>query len=451
MNEIFTTAGKIIDWVRPIYKTWTGFFVSFLLLIPILALFKAFSIPLTHWEAPTSVLIVGVIHFAVWSVKSGKIIIPTDKILIVFSIEATGKAYTHFQDIFTQLSNVLRDLDLLPLFALRRIGHTAFRREIKFAHQYREDHKIGILIWGNAQNLKEKGKEVAPFKLYFTYEIKITDADQRDLLAADSALFMSDREWLVYDEDSRTYTATVTTDFVEVSLILLSISFLMQGQYDRAILILKQVQILLGEKQDRSTIGLAKQGRVNGLLFQALWAKLLDIRFVDIDGSYVLVERLLKLSPRNAVVWIEKARLEYLRGNIRAAKSCNKRARSFDRGNPLLLFNHGFFAILEKKYKVAVYHYNIITSRDVSNVNIASVVDFLENHYELDKDEHAYLFALGTINLFHFDKERGREQLQKFIQLATNSGYDVMVEKASEYLEEYGEEEDEQEENPDHH
>ena len=426
---------EIIETISANYRTKVGFLTFFLIFIPIFAIFRLSPIQLESQQIFYTIIGISLIHSVVWLFKSGKIIIPpAGKILVVSSIKTEEKAHYYLKSIWHYLHTELIDLDILPLFSIRHIGHDRFRQDLREAHHYREANNIDILIWGNAQNLKERGKDVAPFKLYFTYGVKFSRADQKIQLALDSALFVGDKQWLVYDEDSRTYTATVTNDLLEVTFIFLGISFMMLGKLDLSIKILQRAIILLDKKNEQTPIGVAKRKRAKDLLSEAIWEEFNEIRSGDKLRALGLMKRFLDLNPRSFPAHIGIARIEYELGNTNGAIEWTKKAREIEPRNPVLFINFAFLRILEKKYDRAARWYNKIALRRHIDTNFGEIIEFLGQHYDKEQDEHAYLFAMGVINFFHLDKGTGKNQLRNFINIASDPRYGGMVRLASQYL-----------------
>jgi hypothetical protein len=426
---------QLLGFVRSNYKTRKGFFASFLLILLTLNLPVSALIQLTIEHRIYAGVAIVFLHTIVWSLKSGFLILPSKKTIVAIAVEAEGKAYYHLKSIITQVRNQLRDLGLSPNFLILHLAHDRFKMEISNAHKYRESRGITLLIWGSGGNLKDKGKEVTPFKLYFTFPTGIIRRDQMKLLSLDAGLFLQDKKWLVYDEDTYTYTVTVTNDLLEVSLFILGISNLLTNRLEDGIILLERVKLLLNSRTQLTDILEAKKGRVNAILLSTLWVLFRNICLgKQTEKEFKIIKKVLELDPKSLAANLEMARIQFLRGHTDDSKQYNKRAYAVDRRNPLLLFNFAFFAILEKKYDSAIRFYNRIVLRKDIETNFPAIIEFLGECYDRDNTEKAYLFAMGAINLFYLDGVKGRIELGRFLNVAGDEQYKGMKDKAQQFL-----------------
>jgi len=105
--------------------------------------------------------------------------------------------------------------------------------------------------------------------------------------------------------------------------------------------------------------------------------------------------------------------------NLEGAKDYIEKAKNIDKNHPTIYIDSAFFAILDKNYESALFWYekvmNLIASADLA---VIPLLEFLFDRYKENKNELAYLFAIGIINYKFVDREKGLSDLSNFIRKA---------------------------------
>ena len=113
-------------------------------------------------------------------------------------------------------------------------------------------------------------------------------------------------------------------------------------------------------------------------------------------------------------------------GDKDEAKKFADRLWNVSPGSPDGRINKAFFSITRKHYKVALRQYKLIREKGIGSVEPLWTVDFLQEEYKKNQQEHAYLFCSGFLNTYWGDLASGKAELQDFIS---------KTEGISEYLE----------------
>jgi hypothetical protein len=125
----------------------------------------------------------------------------------------------------------------------------------------------------------------------------------------------------------------------------------------------------------------------------------------------------------------------YLLGNLPEALRLTEEIRKIDKHHTTVSINNAFFGILQKNYERTKFWYDVLMKqKKLMDVDIFSVVTFLDEEYRNNPSEHAYLYALGVVNGC-IDPTTVKANLQRFLRLTSHrTEYEVLRVRARELL-----------------
>jgi len=162
------------------------------------------------------------------------------------------------------------------------------------------------------------------------------------------------------------------------------------------------------------------QGRINSLIIETN-LKLGDTeyenkRYGKARKCYLEID---KYKINKFRIYLKLGVIEYFFNNLEGAKDYIEKAKNIDKNHPTIYIDSAFFAILDKNYESALFWYekvmNLIASADLA---VIPLLEFLFDRYKENKNELAYLFAIGIINYKFVDREKGLLDLSNFIRKA---------------------------------
>lgn len=164
-----------------------------------------------------------------------------------------------------------------------------------------------------------------------------------------------------------------------------------------------------------------RKGRVLGILIEVY--KSIGVAFTHrgefVKGRHYLKSYIAHKKP-DIQVLSSLALCSFMIGDIESAKKFTDDIKKIDKNEIIYLFNKGFFGIYEGNYSSALYFYKKIAKKDniYDHTIITQVIVFIDNMKEKNKNEIAYDFAIGLVNLFFCQQKIGRVELRDFIKAA---------------------------------
>jgi tetratricopeptide (TPR) repeat protein len=234
------------------------------------------------------------------------------------------------------------------------------------------------------------------------------------LFAADLRLFTGTKKWIIDTDNTLYEEIRVANYFKEACLYIIGIYLLTDNRIEDSLEIITALKNIIPSVQDQKFQKLI-QGRINSLLVEIyllLGSEAIQKKDYPNAKKYFLE---LTKYPINAFrVYVNLAKIEYYLGNLDEAVIYTKKAAKEDRKHPVIYVNYAFFRILGRKYNDALFWYKKVALLSQVDIDIPGLLEFLEERYNENKEEYAYLFALGLLNYRFFDKDRGVADLTKF-------------------------------------
>jgi tetratricopeptide (TPR) repeat protein len=370
-----------------------------------------------------------------WFIKSGRLIFPTNKYLIIFCIKTDQKSVDEYKKLFFKLQNELDALNLTKSVKLKDISSDIINNT-KQAERYRESQNINLIIWGSSFSETQNGKSIVNFHLKYTFRINKRLNEKLKLFALDLALIVGTKEWTINTDNTLFEEVRVVNNFIEACIFIAGIHFLTDYKLVEAIKLFNALKSKLINVEDDNFKKFV-QGRINALIVETYFLLgMIETEKENYELAKKYLAELIKYPVNKFRAYIQLANLEYLLGNLDMAKQYSEKASDIDKNHPAIYVNTAFFRILEKRYDKALYWYKRIADVKAINVDIPKLLEFLNDRYNENKKELAFLFAVGIINYFFYDHKNGLSDLSNFIRRVRNKQqYFSMKEYAKELKE----------------
>ncbi|MDM7988092.1 MAG: hypothetical protein QUS13_12220 [Smithella sp.] len=387
------------------------------------------------------VLIIFLGIFIYWLFYSGRVIATKQPFTVIFCLKPTDSVSAQY--INNSIKVFLRELDNLKLpqrIHIKQIGQDIINNNEE-AHKYRQKKDVDLIIWGEIFSGSKSEKDVCDFKdIFFTYKVpgNIGLANLTDLFKNDINIAVIKRDWNIYKINSLPDTEKISAHFSEIILFILGLIYAQHGEFvedSAAILELffnllekktKNEKILIDEVNDASQISpeMLRKGRVLFILLHLF--KNLGLYFIEqreFQKGLFYLDKFIKYGKKKDVDILSSAALAYFYlKDISKAKQYTDEINNLEKDHQLYILNKAFFGIYEENYGSALFFYKEIIKRgkNVDKTIIIKVISFLDERKSDHPKEIGYDFAIGILNLFHFQKQNGERELRQFAKLARN-------------------------------
>jgi tetratricopeptide (TPR) repeat protein len=403
MNELIR---RILEYITKKWRSIVGLFLGIILIVAIVG---KLSIP----YKPIVTGFVLIIWMSFWVLKTGRLLLPTNKYTVVFCVKTDDKSEKHYSKVIQKLRSEIDNLNVSSTLHFIEIAPDIIKSRLD-AERYRETQQVDLVIWGNAYTETADGKIVVNFRLNFTFRISENLKPKLILFAVDLLLFTGTKKWIIDTDNTLYEEIRVANYFKEACLYIIGIYLLTDNRIEDSLEIITALKQIIPSVQDEKFQKLI-QGRINSLLVEIyllLGSEAIQKKDYPNAKKYFLE---LTKYPINAFrVYVNLAKIEYYLGDLDEAVNYTKKAAKEKRKHPVIYVNYAFFRILGKKYDDALFWYKKIALLSQVDIDIPGLLEFLEERYNENKKEYAYLFALGLLNYRFFDKDRGGADLMKF-------------------------------------
>lgn len=284
---------------------------------------------------------------------------------------------------------------------------------------------IDLIIWGGFTNdiLKVDGENINEIELHFTYG---HPDDKKNIIGKMILIDISSKlakknYWKIVESNSLRDTKIVSNNIFDISTYIIALTLKIYGRLEKSLELFERLHNNLVERKDDFQKEIVPHlynlyqvlaienwtNRNNIKLGSDLCRKILIIKEDDFfalsnlatcqcklgnnEEAEILVERLLKLYPKESVTPVDVA----------------------------------YFRILQKNYTSAYWHYRNLLTFKVINFEPQDVIEFLFAEYE-KSNEPALLFGIGIISYHYWDKKLGEDNFNQFLQKANETEYKLM-------------------------
>ncbi|MBA7566430.1 hypothetical protein ES695_13115 [Candidatus Atribacteria bacterium 1244-E10-H5-B2] len=352
--------------------------------------------------------------FLIWYLISGRYILIVSKNEIIFCFNTDDKSRAYYKKVLKKLIDHLDSYNLN--IKIRDIAPDIIN-STKKAIKYRKKYDIGLIVWGYAFSETKNGKDIIHFKPHYTCRINKTLREKLELFLADLSLIIGKKDWNISLDNTLPEEAKIVNNFIEVSIFIIGIHSYTDYKLNEAIRLFNILKVMIPNMQEEPFKKFI-QGRINSLIIETN-LKLGDIEYENkrYDKARKCYLEIDKYKINKFKIYLKLGVIEYFFNNLEDAKDYIKKAKKINKNHPVIYIDSAFFATLDKNYESALYWYkkvmNLIASVDLA---VIPLLEFLFDRYKENKNELAYLFAIGIINYKFADREKGLSDLSNFIK-----------------------------------
>jgi hypothetical protein len=356
----------------------------------------------------TGLFVLELSWLAIWAWRSGRLIVPklgTRTVAFCFRVDSEG--VRRYERVLSGIRRRLSGLGL-PIRVLRLDSAVIVDRDD--AHKFAARQRVDLLIWGECQYGTTDGKKVSRYLTNATVARQLR-VEHVDSYLRDLNLLVSGRKWTIEELNDLRDVDVLTADFFEVSLGIVSIHLMMDGEADAAMSLLEQVIREPAQVSASSTPGVL---RLNDLLMNLYFQKAYEHHQAGRHAQAIQI--LERVRPKlNGPALLVLARAYYLTGDPTSAREMSAtHAAQFPR-SAAAITNQAFFAILDRDYsRVETLYESFRRVANAERINLPDLYDFIMKEYAKKPQEHALLYAAGIV-ASAFDQKLAARELARFL------------------------------------
>lgn len=426
---------KLISYLLKNWKTSRGFWVALILLFVIALTLHSFD--LSFNLLASLILLSFILWLCLWLYFSGRIIFPSNKKTVILCFEIDWDGIKNYRRVINKIINSIDDFGIGEKIRIKTISHDLISNKEK-AHKYRDAKNVDLIIWGKTDYGNRNNERVLIFELHHTLYISKSLSEKLNLFLTDVSLILVKKDWEIKEINELEEYKIVANNFLETILFIIGIYFIDEGQLNDSIKIFEFLLPVLTQKERDNKIleYQIQSGRVRALLVEQyfLYGRILHDNG-KIKEALEYFNKIPENVPNPIPLFIMLARLSYLNGDEKNANYFTEKIRKNNKRHPAVCLNYAFFGIRQKNYdRVKFWYDEFIKHKVIFDIDIMSVITFLDEEYSKCPTEHAYLYALGIVNGF-LDLLKRKRDLQRFLRLTKNrSEYLVLQNRAKELI-----------------
>lgn len=332
----------------------------------------------------------------VWAVKSGRLILPAgSRKLVAFALRVDREGLRNYERILSSLRRTLLEANI-PIDVVRVDPAVIHCRQD--AERYVQKQPVEGVFWGESRYGAEDGQKKLKFQLSLTTQVVQIRRELLEGYLRDLSLLLLNK-WTIDELNELKDVETLSEDFTEIVLGLVSIHLLFEGKESVAQQILELVVSLRQKQAPRTGIASAKAQRLKDLLID-LWAR--KAARAHSEGKHLeaieLLERVRGQLSLGGLLLLARAR--YRNGDLAQAIEATDEV---DRQRPncaAVLVNRAFFAALAMNHGEMVDRYEELRRLpDVAvDINLLEVHEFLWEESRHAPENFGLFFAAGMVS-----------------------------------------------------
>lgn len=426
---------KVLAYIIKEWKTTKGFLASIIFVVP-------FTLVLLNIKSSAIIIIIVLstsyfIWFCIWFYKSGRLVFPSDKKTVVLCFDVDWEGIKNYSRVVKKIINSISNLNLRDKIRIKPISPDLIQNKPK-AHKYRETKGVELIIWGKTDYGNLNNEKVLFFEVHHTVYISKSLAERLDYFLADLTLILAKKNWQIKEINELEEYKIVASNFLETILFIIGLYFYYDEQLNNSIKIFEYLLPILVDKEKVNKIleFQIQSGRVKTLLIEMyfFYGRILHDTGKNKEALYYL-NKIPEHIPNPIPLYIMLARVSYLGGDEQGANNYTEKIRKLNKRHPAVCLNYAFFGIKQKNYdRVKFWYDEFIKHKFLIDIDIMSVITFLDEEYSKDQTELAYLYALGIVNGY-IDLIKRKRDLNRFIRLTKNRlEYTILHKRANELI-----------------
>ncbi len=333
----------------------------------------------------------------------------------------------YYNEIRKNLLSILDDLNLSGIIRIEDFSDIYLFSNKKEAEKYREKKNLDLIIWGRftSDELKINSRNINKINLKFTYVVPKFKQDKnnnigRAIISDIISKIALKNYWQIIEEQSFADVEIVSNNLTDISLYIIGLTLKFRGRLFDSMTIFEKLQQRLIIKNDNLLNG------VNFHLIDVYTIFAIDgINLEDFVKTKKFCDKILAIDSVNKFALCNLALSEYrINGFEKSREVVDKALKLYPRDS-VVEINVAFIRILQADYNNALKHYYNLLNFGINGVQLLLVIEFLCDEYE-KTHEPAMLFASGFLSHYWGDNELAKIDLKKFLDEADEEKYKKM-------------------------
>lgn len=441
MNKVI----EYLETLQKIKKAWhslTGLILAIILVLTVyyqllekiaISIFN-YIYPSEHWSLFPLLLIISVV--GLWFISRKLPRFSNSEIGILFCPLANEKMF----ELMTRLKNNLhRDTKSFNInVRIRDLPSNYIINDLQKANELLARSNACLIIWGNLE-YGEKSKLLGFPKISFTYKQPRISKQLIPQLALELSIGLFGKQWCINENDDYWGPENISNNIIEASLNILGKTSLYFEDFDKAIQILHLLlsQHLIKRQNSKEPfikdfIFSVEKALAYAYLRKANRIYEKDI-FVNIQNKNLpenqlvecqkLIKEAMKLDPMNGDHFLLSGIINFLKENITGALDDVAKAVYYkDRNDGVPHLSGAFLYFYKEDLSRGLSRYKKAFNKEIHPRSIIEVLIFIEKIIKRDPDKIQFHLALGIINKERCDIAVAKDELEQFVNKATDKG-----------------------------
>ena len=367
-------------------------------------------------------LFLSIFGFIFWLFLSGRFYLPSKKITIGISLKSFNpNAQTVIKKTLMRLKDQLKALNLLDQFKIVEIGIDAFS-SIEEAEKFIVKKNLNLVIHGTVYDGKCDDKYRYDLKnFFFTYLVPNISKESPffKTIQSDINLICWHRDWNIEESNDIIDIERVANNLFEIVLSIIAVALCHSAKHIE--LSIKMIETLLPIlesqiKPEEKIINISKEdstakvplkilrsGRLRAILNDCYFG---ITNIFIFEGKY---DETISTINKGLVAGADKYRsyaalavASYYKDGLEKAIEYTDKMDALQKNTIIVDLNRAFFSIARQQYDEAVTHYDSVRGKYKKNNDyflIEQVIYFLNKRLEDKRNELAYEYAIGGVNI----------------------------------------------------
>jgi tetratricopeptide (TPR) repeat protein len=374
-----------------------------------------------------------VVWLAVWLIASRRVILPSNRMTVVVAFDVDVEGQRQYNRILDMLDVAVTDLRLQSPIRLL-FGEPRLLRSGESAIRYVKRFSVHLVVWGNSRFGQDRGKRILKFLVKHTFILGPTTKAVLDQLARDYSLLAAGRTWTIEELNDLNDTEILAEDLLEITLAFIGYSLYLAEKFEDGVSVFRRVLSgLRGRNKDLSDPAVVR-------FTEVMHAGITRIAFAaHREGQHgkavSLLEPLAPAYPENIDLRMTLARAAFYDGDMKKAVHYTTEIGRINENHPSVPVNRAFFAIKQRNFEEVRHWYDrLLATKQWQDDILPSVVEYLEERYREEPDEHAYLYGLAIVGGYD-DVSVMRQDLTEFLRRTEHRpDYEVLRSRAQQLL-----------------
>jgi hypothetical protein len=397
---LFLSKG-IIDWLK----------------IPVFPVFPLFAILIL--VVPTAV------HVFLWLIVRN-IYYDFNILTVAFGISAGESSGDYYREIKKRFKRHICEYRIKSKVKVVELPDDVSFSDAASAEKYIIQKGMRLLIWGHTTEGTSNNVSQSQFNVRFSYQFNLRKNQKRTDFTEQVGLSLPGRAWGISAGNSLSELLVVSGNIIETSLYILGMCFATVPSKDYGMIAVEIFEdlrnILRKRRPDQDFPNLSAIEDKVKLNLEKLYNSLADYySFINEnpDEAIKYYEKLIAINQNNFSAHQGMALFKWLKGDREAAEYHTKRLLRIDPNASPGRLNKAFFLLYDRRYDEAWDQYKKIPA--LETLNVIEIICFIEREFEKMPDNLGLFFIAGWLNFNYGDHDRGKQQIQDFLNRAAGS------------------------------